>query len=254
MKSHEKKELEKLEELRKTIESSPLTTQIIAEKAAANMAIRREAAMKIDALMKERETAIPKLQADLEAKERKYQTAKTALDIAADEYNHARQGLSSESNAFDSQIRNHEAILVETADPALDEAMQFFNDKLSFLRSPGRISRTVIGAERNIFTWTKETHVESNLPAVRDALAFCQAAIRELERLKLSPEVDLEMIERMKAAIPDIDVYSEIDGEKDLERGTDPTQTLARLASDSLSDWSMKKLDEKFLKVMGRSH
>jgi hypothetical protein len=252
MKEHEKKELEKLEELRKTIESSPLTKQIIAEKVAANMAIRNEAAMKIDALTKERAAVIPKLQADLEAKETNYKKAKTALDIASDDYNRARQGLSSESHVFDSQISKQEAILGETADPALDAAIQFFNDKLSFLRSPGRISRTVIGAERNIFSWTKETHVESNLPAVRDALAFCQAAILELERMKLTPEVDLEMIERMKTAIPDIDVYSEIDGEKDMERGTDATQTLARLATDNLTDWTFKTIMAKADKILSK--
>ncbi len=82
MKEFERKELERLEELRKPIEKSPLTKQIIAQEAAEVLAKRRAAAETIEVLKKEREEVIPGLQADLDANEENYKKAKAAMDAA----------------------------------------------------------------------------------------------------------------------------------------------------------------------------
>jgi|GEM_PF-1473294 len=249
MKEHEKKELEKLESLRKTIEASPLTQQIIAEKAAATLATRQAAANEIEILRTERDEVIPKLQADLKTKEAKYLEAKTALDAATGEFQTARAALSSKSHVFDIAITNHEAILYETASFEINEAVAFFTEKLDFLRSPGRISRTAGGSVSNIFTMKRTTKEESNADAVKGVLSYCQAAIKELERMKLTPALDVEKIERIKAGVPSIDIYTEVTGERPLSRPPDP---LAALPSDSEIDWKRDSLIEKAKKVLKR--
>ena len=197
MKKHERKELERMEELAKTIEKSPLTKQIIAEEAAEVLRTRKEASGKIEVLKNERDEIIPRLQTDLTAKEEKFKKAKAALDAASVEFKKAKVAELSKSQSLDSAISRQRQILIETADPALDEAITFFRKKLDFLRSPGRISHDRRGGESNIFTETITIKVESNVDAINSALQYCMAAIRELERMKLSPALDLQKIEQL---------------------------------------------------------
>ncbi|MGD0276867.1 MAG: hypothetical protein ABSB79_12600 [Syntrophales bacterium] len=65
----------------------------------------------------------------------------------------------------------------------------------------------------------KSTKVETNSPAVRDAMAYCQGTICLLDEVKLMPEFDPGIIQKLKDKLPDINVYTEIKGEKDLEKG-----------------------------------
>jgi Skp family chaperone for outer membrane proteins len=219
MKNDEKKKLEKLIELQKMIEGSPLIQQIETEKAAAILARRKEAAGKIEVLKKEQEETILRLQAELEAKEAKYKNAKTALDAAAGEFQAARSARSSESQSFDTAISRQEQILIETADPVIDEAISFFIEKLDFLRSPGRINRTACGSEKNLILWNKNVKEETNVAAVHSAILYCQSAIKNLQALKLSPEFHIKKIEELKTAIPSIDEYQEVTVEKNLGKG-----------------------------------
>jgi hypothetical protein len=223
MKEHEWAAIEKAAKLTAELEKSPMLAALRAEEAAAILATRKEAAAKIEVLEKDRAAVIPKLQVDLEAKEGRHKKALSALDAAAGEFNRARAALSMESQSFDSAIHAQERVLIESADPAIDEAITFFRGKLDFFRSPGRISRTAGGSINNLFTWTRATKEESNLPAVNDALSYCQAAIRALEAAKLTPEVDLEKIEMLKTGVPDIDKYTKIVGEKPMDKGPDPS-------------------------------
>ncbi len=214
MKEATAKKEEKLEALLKEAEDSPIVKQLRAEKAAAVLATRTEAAEKIGALKKEREEVLPELLADRDAKEENFKMAKAALDAAGGEYNAARFTLSSRSQSFDHAISGQEETLLKSADPALNEAILFFTEKLTWLRAPGRTSINRRGAEKNIFTEKIKTKVESNYDAVNAALRYCMDAIKELERMKLDPSLDGEKIEQMKAGIPDINSYSEIRGER----------------------------------------
>ena len=248
MKEHERKEFERLEELRKTIEKSPLTQQIIAEEAAAILAKRTEAAGKIKALKKEQNEVIPKLSSALAGAETKFKKAKAALEAASDEFKTAKVAELSKNQSFDSAISRQAQILIETADPALDEAITFFNKKLDYLRSPGRIDRIAGGAEKNLVTWKKTVTAETNRDAVLSAMAYCQSAGKELEAMKLSPALDVEKIEKMKAGVPAIDVYTESTGEKPLPRVN--TNPFAGMKSESHLNYELEKLNEKFKKVM----
>ncbi len=246
MKAQERMELEKMEDLRKIIEASPLTQKIKDEKAAEVLAKRKEAAGKIEVLKKEREEVIPRLRADIEAKEGACLKAKAALDAVLSELRTAKGELSSEGYQRDNEICQYEAVLYETADPLIDEGIQFFRDKLDDLRKPGRISSRGMTVENNLIADTKTLTTETNKNAVLGALAYCQAAIKLLEALKLSPEFHIEEIQRLKDRIPSIDEYQEVSEKKPFwPRDINPRDLLK---SDSQMTWELSKLNEKFQK------
>jgi hypothetical protein len=78
----------------------------------------------------------------------------------------------------------------------------------------GRISINRTGGERNIFTDKVTIRAETNTEAIISAMEYCQAAITELENMKLAPAMDPARIEGLKAAIPPIDQYREYQAEK----------------------------------------
>lgn len=241
MKEATAKKEEKLAELLTAADGHPLMKQILAEKAAAILATRTEAAGKIEVLKKERDEVIQKLQADRDGNEERFKKAKAALDAAGGEYQTARVALSSGSQSFDYAINRQEQILFESADPAIDEAILFFMEKLDWLRAPGRISIDRTGAERNIFTEKIATKVESNYDAINAAMRYCQYAIKELERMKLTPALDAEKIERMKADIPDIGVFSESTGERPMP-GV-PPMIIPRFGGTASDEYEQTLLD-----------
>jgi hypothetical protein len=236
------KQEEKLSVLLKEAEDSPIMKQLRAEKAAAILATRTEAAGKIEVLKKEQDEAIPRLRADRDAKEAKYKEAKAALETAGCEFSTVRVALSSENQFFDNAISQQETILFKSADPMIDEAITFFREKLDWLRDSSRISQNARGSESNIFTEKKMVKVESNLDAILSALRYCQEAVAELERMKLTPALDLQKIEGMKKGIPDIGIFTEYTGEKPVHRVNTVSQ----------AHWSIGRLNEEFKKVMGR--
>ncbi len=250
MKEQERKELERMEKLAGEIERNPLTKKFREEEAAAILAKRTEAAGKIGALRKEQAEVILRLQAELAGKEAKYLKAKADQDAALAEFRTAKAELSGEAFQFDNVIRQQEAVLAETADPAIDAAIEFFRGKLDWLRSKGRISSRGMTVENNLIADTKTLTTETNKNAVLGALAYCQTAIKLLEALKLSPEFHIEGIQELKDGIPSIEVYVEVSGEKPFwPRDINPRDLLK---SDSQMDWELGKLNQKFKKLMGR--
>lgn len=207
-------EAEKLAKLLVQAETHPMMRAIMAEKAAAILATRTEAAGKIEVAKRERDEVIPQLLSDRAAKEENFKRAKAALDTAGGEYNAARFTLSSRGQSFDHTISGQEQTLIESADPAIDAAIIFFKGKLDWLRAPERISTTRRGAIRNIHTEKITTKVETNYDAINAALRYCMDAVAELQRMKLDPVLDVEKIERMSAGIPSVDIFSEFTGEK----------------------------------------
>jgi hypothetical protein len=185
-----KAENEKAEKLLAELNEHPLTKKLRDDKAAGTLATRREVAGRIDALRNEESAVLPKLQADLEEKEAVHAAAKAVLEGAAVKVQTATLALRQARLTFGTSIGICEASLIESADPEIDAAILYFTEKLSWLRTPGRISRNAVGSERNIFTWKKTVREESNVPAINSAMTYCRAAIMELENMKLAPVVD----------------------------------------------------------------
>lgn len=244
-------QIEEIQKLTSELEKSPAFRKMREEQAVETLAKREKAGEKIKALEKEQAEVVPKLQKDLAAKEDKFHKTKALMDAASDEAKIAKVAVMSQSQSFEKAISKQAEILIETADPALDAAIIFFNKKLSYLRSPGRIDHVAGGAERNIFTDTKKVKAESNVDAVKLALEYCRAAITELEKMKLWPVLDVEKIERMKAGVPSIDVYTEVTGKKPLpgSKGVNPRHLLP---SDSELGWRRDNLMEKAKKLLKR--
>jgi methionine aminopeptidase len=67
----------------------------------------------------------------------------------------------------------------------------------------------------------KEFKTETNVDAIRKAMTYCQAVIRELEEMRLNPELDLLEIETLKKNIPSIDIYQKQSGERTLRGAED---------------------------------
>jgi hypothetical protein len=208
----------KLAKLLKKIETHPLTTKIRQDEAAGTLTQRQQAAGKIEALRKEQSETGARLQSISAEKEAEFLKAKAAMEAAGAAFNQARAALRAENTDFDREISIQSEILIESADPAIDEAIDFFRVKLDELRKPGRIDSRGRTAERNIFSMTKKISVESNKDEILGALDYCMAAIKALEVMKLEPELNVQGIEKMKAEIPSIDNYSEFTSVKPLPK------------------------------------
>lgn len=220
MKETERKELEKLETLLKETEAHPLIQKFKAEKAAETLEKRRAAAAKLE-----------DLNLDLQATAIIEREIKTMLDRLAVmdaerlEFQNAiiskRSFMWREKSGTEGEIRREQEILYSCYDPAIDEAITFFNEKLDWLRSPGRITHVKAGSERNIFTEKVTVKEESNVNAVHAAVQYCQDAIPKLNEMKLLPEFNHDAIESLKTGIPSIDVLDGYEGERNLPKGPD---------------------------------
>jgi len=250
MKEATAKKEQRLESLLKEAESSPAIQAVRAQRAAEILAKRQEAAGKIAALRNEATVIIPKRQSEIEALEGEYRAAKKALDELGSKCQELTLELRRDRLVSDYTIQAAESVLIETADPRIDETIQFFTEKLDTLRTPGRISINRLGAERNIFTEKVRTRVESNHDAVIAALRYCMDAVLELQQMRIDPVLDVEKIERMKAGIPDINTYSEIKGERPFPKTAADVNPRDLLKSDSQIEWEIRKLLEKVKKVM----
>jgi len=76
------KEAERMTELLKRAGDHPMMKAILAEERAAVLAKRLEVAGKIEAVKKERDAKIPKLQADIDGKETEFKEAKAVMEAA----------------------------------------------------------------------------------------------------------------------------------------------------------------------------
>lgn len=232
MKKTEIEDREKLSVLLKEAEDSPIMKTLRAEKAAEVLVERQEAKGKIAALRNEESRTIPGLQSALDAAEAEYLAAKKAQERLVEGCREATLALRSERLMFDSEIRAAEAWLIETAPAEIDEAINFFAGKLTWLRAPGRIVRVGRATERNLFTWTRTVKDENNEAAVLAAIRYCRDAVAELERMKLSPALEAEKIGVLKAGMPQIDEYAERQASIPMERG--PMTPIPRFGAEAL--------------------
>lgn len=203
------------DELLKTIENHPLTQKIIAERkgetlARRNDAVQRmaEATAELEA-MPSPEAATAELRGDLADTEDRVKKLQGQINVAVADVWRNRQ-------SKETAIRDAEAVLLDSYDARIDEAISFFRDKLDWLREPGRISSQSAGAEKNIFTEKKTTKVWTNEGRILAALDYCRNAIQTLEGLKLQAEFDNQAVEDLKRGIPPVDVFDELKGEKDI--------------------------------------
>jgi len=211
MKENEK---EKLEKLTAEFEAHPMTQALRAEKAAETSANRKAAVARIEDLRLDLE-ATRIIQKDIDDLNFKLAVVDREREEIQANIAKKRHFLYKEKADVEADIRQAEKILFGTYDMAIDDAITFFRDRIESLMVKDINTQTRTG-ETNIFTEKKEVFVFSNYTAIRDALAYCRAAIPVLEKMKLTPEIDLPGIEALKAGIPDPDELRENANEKDM--------------------------------------
>lgn len=196
----------------------PMMKQIEQERHNETMVQRLAASEAITQLAINRESEVKKLREDLEAKAAEYKKIRLLLARIEAEYNKAKALLSSTSAHYEREIGEQEDILFASYDNRIDGAIDFFREKLSWLRKDGRIDNQTSGTSKNIFTWTKNALCLTNLPAVLEAISYCQWALQLLEKVKLFPAFDAELLEELKKNIPPIDQYTEYSVETNMKR------------------------------------
>lgn len=252
MKISERADIDKAEKILAELEAHPMTRKLREDREAEILQVREEAAERLARSKEEAARVLPGLQAAEDAAReavKAHDGRRRELEAAIARAAAAR---AEERLRIEREQAAAERILLENYSEKIDEAILFFRDKLDELRKPGKIDRRGRGAERNIFTWKVKTTEESNVQAINSAMAYCRAALVELEQVKLLPELDAEKIAALKAGIPTIDVYTEYGGEKPIGPTSADVDPRMALKSDSQIEWEIGKLNQKFKELMGR--
>jgi chromosome segregation ATPase len=242
-----KAEIAKMEKLRDELERHPLTVKLRQDQSAEILAGRQEAATRIEALGQEAEAVLSRLQAEEDRAREELAAHDNQRKVLQSNLAAATVALMKERQRLDREKATAEEILLETYDPRLDQAINFFRDKFDTFRSKRPNSDTRVEGI-NAFTLTKRMTTFSNIDAIASALRFCNTAIAELEKMKLSPVLDAVRIESLKKGIPDVNEMRETGGDKPMP----PIITNPRLLmkSDDQHEWEIGKLNEKFKKLM----
>jgi hypothetical protein len=202
----------------KMIQEHPLTQTLLAEQAAETLAARQQTAARLAALKQEAAETLPELEQEAAALRVELETLdRQRLDIL-DRQRTAAARLMAERQRYDRAHRTSESELIDSADPRINEAIQFFRDEYDALRRKA-VHKDARQGKRNLFTMRRQVVHFTNHPAIVAALEYCRQATVELEALKLVPAMDTERIEALKASIPDADAMSEYTGDKMLDPG-----------------------------------
>lgn len=248
MKKDEREKEEKLAGLLKEAEGHPMMKAILAEKAEKVLGERLLAAGKLRAATEEAEKVIPECQREVDALVADLAKYDKGRSVILDKLTAAKGELAKARQRLEWERSHAEAALLENYDPRIDEAITFFRDRFESLRVKDINSQTRTG-ETNAFTETKEIFTYSNVAAIQNALTYCRTSIDELEKMKLTPDLDADRIETLLKGIPDADELTEITGEKPLP-GSKGFNPLHLLKSDDQLSWEIGKIGEKFKKVM----
>jgi hypothetical protein len=181
--------------------------------------------------------------------------AEEAIKAAEEEYKAQRYNLNElrrqkmlKGQAYERKMNEHKELLYTTYDPAIDEAITFFHEKLDALRSMKESYQTFVKGY-NIFKMKKEVGAYTNEQAILRSIRYCQEAIEALEGSKIIPELDPDIIEELKSNIPDPHELEEIGGEKDIPDPGRPVPRAIREAEENLFEYEIAKIDERIEKL-----
>jgi hypothetical protein len=184
----------------------PITKAIVEENQQQIMARRKSALATLDRVRHEQEKALPKLINAISQAEEALAAAKknvTEKEKALTGAVHRKLTASLESGAA---IAAQESILRETSDPAIYEAIKYFNGKLAALRKPEAIKSQDYPGVVDLYSEKRTPFSHSNIEALRAAIEYSQNAVKEAEALKLTAVYGAALqkrLDELKANIPD---------------------------------------------------
>lgn len=233
------------QEIPKWFENHPLAAAFKQEQEAKTLKHRQEAAERLEAIKTEIAEGFPEQEAALSSILHDLKAAEKRLAGLKSEAGQAYRDLQISKAALDRKKQTVETELYSTYDERIDEARDFFQNKLDSLRRPETLNTIPRGSTRNLFTMKKTVRLESNHLAVAEAMQYCRDAITTLEDLKLCPEFPEAAVESLKEGIPTTDRYQEFEGERSLPR--DPP-----LDAGCPSDYEIESLLQKADKMIRR--
>jgi len=214
MKETERKKLDRMEKMVELIESSPITKKLREDAAAENLTIRKAAAEKIKVLQKEAAALIPVLRAaitDAETELKNCENHRKELEI---KLSVAVAAMPKATFDLDRNCQRQEAVLRSSYDEKIDDEILFYRNKIDGLMKPGKIHQHDSLGEMDVFTMARAEFTRSNIDAINATLIYCRAAIDELEKMKLAPDLDMGLIEALRGGIPDENIMVEYGGSR----------------------------------------
>ncbi|HOE79193.1 MAG TPA: hypothetical protein PLX82_03455, partial [Smithellaceae bacterium] len=178
--------IEKIKEVFAELESSTVLEQLRAEKARKTLAEREAAAARIKAAEAELEKSLPVLQAKVEAAEAALKAHDEKRKALAEKVGQARLAVHGTKLDYNNERREGEAVLFETYDQRIDDAREYFQGILNKLNLKDLTIQKRTGEK--YINEKKEQFVFSNSPAIKEAMAYCREAMRELEAMKFKPD------------------------------------------------------------------
>jgi hypothetical protein len=193
------------DEIMKKLAMHPFFKEAEAQEKKDLLARRRQWAAQIEALTKGKNDSLPKMKQDLDAKRKKFETQKRALETARTDAEKSRVVFQQAQHGFETKIDNIQGQLLQTAAPEISEAIEYFQGLQNKIRDPGNFRK--YAKKSGFFSILKDktipARMESNSLAIKKALEYCREAIKALESMKLEAEADLEKIEGLKNGLPD---------------------------------------------------
>lgn len=203
----ETNEIEKIKEVFAELESSTVLEQLRAEKARKILAEREAAAARIKAAEQELEKALPSLLAKVEAAEAALKAHDEKRKALAEKVGQARLAVYGAKLDCDNERQAAEVVLLDTYDKAIDDAREYFQQQLDKLNLKDLNFQKRTGEK--YINEKKEQFVFSNAPAIKEAMAYCREAMKEVEAMKLIPNFDAAKVEELKERVPDDNALTE---------------------------------------------
>jgi uncharacterized protein YjaZ len=188
---------------------SPVVSKIILDAAAETVALRKAARNEIERLRKEFKASFPALQKGIDDAISELQRHEKHRQELLLKHDAAYRAKTDETRDYDRAVLLQEKSLLDTCDPAIQEAIKFFADKISEARKASAIRRSVGLGDRNAANNKREIFRASNYASIVAAIGYMRAAIDELEAMKLIPECDHQRIEALKNGIPSLQEFVE---------------------------------------------
>lgn len=244
---NEKNEIENMKELVESFKETPAYKELVEKK-------RQELLNQRKAWIEERDALKEKGKKTYLSYEQPLKDARAEVARLEKELEQARikagnlwREQSRETDKINRKINALNAELVETADKAIDEAIEFFKETGERIRRLDPHTQTRLQDVNIIPDAGEKTYaVFSNSESIKAAVIYCQAAVEELEGLKLcAAEVSLEAIENLKKNIPDHTEIREYTQKKPM--GFDKTPGIVEYVRSQT-----RELDQKVKRLLNR--
>jgi len=225
------------------LEGNPVFKQLEQEEKEKIQAQRKKAAQEIEQVKEESLKVLDKIQADREAAAAELKEAEQVFLAKKEVVAKLDHELYSERHRSSREVDQRKTVLLNTYDPAIDQAIDYFRGKFEEIRHR-HIDWQTRKDGVDVLNMRKKFVSYSNKNSLLLALEYCKQAIAKLEDLKLGPDFDPAWIEIVKKGIPDPSQLEEFLSDKGMKDETDYPFSW-QFPSDSQHDWEMGKLFEK---------